>query len=539
MILFCSVCEKVFTNPLDFNKHSNWHNDNNSTITATLNQSIGSVEKVKDRVRKFQVKRRSIFDGVDVSFLNKKRKAIEPDTYVTEEDKFYRVKTEKFLLVYNCKECASKFTKLGQFREHSLSHETEKNSKQQNNSIKVDPNNIVENLVVEKSHSEPLPQSKRIKVRSLSDNKYPCDDCSLRYQVSEEYRKPFSMKLQKKLLQQMDPRYFNYPGYIRLFSKFTGVRSRSVIRLNDDEFLVGELKGEGGYAKVFSATWKNNSDFDTDLVLKVQNPANDWEWYILNELQNRLDELDHPALGKGTVWKDSFMSSPRCYTFDDWSVIVSEHHKFGTLLDMINITSAADKYIAEPLAVFLTAEILGLVEILHSMDFIHADLKPDNIMIRSIPSVNNVHAIQFIDFGKTIDLRCIPPETVFDDIVETSGLKSVEMREKRPWRHHIDYFGIAAVVYCLLFGQYIEISKVRGRWTPKGTFKRWWHVDFWKEFFDEFLNLRGADKKCLPSLMVWRGKFLELFAQRNMSLGLEKARELLNRRSVGRRRQTM
>ena len=75
------------------------------------------------------------------------------------------------------------------------------------------------------------------------------------------------------------------------------------------------------------------------------------------------------------------MSSPRCFTYDDGSVIMSKHQKYGTLLDMINITSTADKAIAEPLTVCLTAEILGLVDILHSMDLIHADLKPDTFMV--------------------------------------------------------------------------------------------------------------------------------------------------------------
>ena len=293
------------------------------------------------------------------------------------------------------------------------------------------------------------------------------------------------------------------------------------------------------YSKVYSATWMNGPLPDVDSVLKVQKPANDWEWYILNELHNRLNTMEHPVLGSGSYWRTSFMSSPRCYTYDDGSVIVSDLQKYGTLLDMINITTNADKDVVEPLAVHLMAEILGLVEILHSMDFIHADLKPDNFMVRDLPGFSTTGAIQIIDFGKTIDLKTIPSETVFDDIVETSGLKSVEMREKRPWRHHIDYFGVAAVAYCLLFGQYMEVSKVRGRWAPRGSFKRWWKTDFWKKFFDEILNLQGADKKCLPSLTGWRQEFLDLFQKEDMSAGLVKAREVLERKFLARRRRTL
>jgi hypothetical protein len=45
-------------------------------------------------------------------------------------------------------------------------------------------------------------------------------------------------------------------------------------------------------------------------------------------------------------------------------------------------------------------------------------------------------------------------------VVKTDGLKCPEMREGRAWRHHIDYYGIAATAYLLLFGTYMEVIKV-------------------------------------------------------------------------------
>ncbi len=46
------------------------------------------------------------------------------------------------------------------------------------------------------------------------------------------------------------------------------------------------------------------------------------------------------------------------------------------------------------------------------------------------------------------------------EVVKTDGLKCPEMREGRAWRHHIDYYGIAATAYLLLFGTYMEVIKV-------------------------------------------------------------------------------
>ena len=51
--------------------------------------------------------------------------------------------------------------------------------------------------------------------------------------------------------------------------------------------------------------------------------------------------------------------------------------------------------------------------------------------------------------------------TFYLQVVKTDGLYCAPMREKSSWREHIDYYGIAASVYCVLFGQYMDIVKVK------------------------------------------------------------------------------
>ena len=46
----------------------------------------------------------------------------------------------------------------------------------------------------------------------------------------------------------------------------------------------------------------------------------------------------------------------------------------------------------------------------------------------------------------------------------------------REGKFHLDYFGIAGCAYCLLFGQYIEVTTTKSRWTIKGQLRRWWQV---------------------------------------------------------------
>jgi len=141
-------------------------------------------------------------------------------------------------------------------------------------------------------------------------------------------------------------------------------------------------------------------------------------------------------------------------------------------------------------------------------------------MFKELPS-----SLQLIDFGKSIDLKLLPKDILFTKVVKTDGLMCPEMREGRGWREHLDYFGVAATAYLLLFTTYMDIVKVGDRWEAKGSFKRWWNIEIWEEFFAEFLNIRGSKKEDLPDLMAWRSKFQKLFFEKNMARSLEKLKQ--------------
>ena len=102
---------------------------------------------------------------------------------------------------------------------------------------------------------------------------------------------------------------------------------------------------------------------------------------------SRFDKLSHPLKDDGAeVWKDGFMSAPRCFTYRDGNILVTQYQRMGTLLDLVNLTKNSDKQIVEPLALYLTAELLGLLELLHSVRIVHNDVKPDNFLVRHTPS---------------------------------------------------------------------------------------------------------------------------------------------------------
>eukprot|EP00088_Acartia_fossae_P059949 TRINITY_DN716_c0_g1_i8.p1 TRINITY_DN716_c0_g1~~TRINITY_DN716_c0_g1_i8.p1 ORF type:complete len:924 (-),score=191.92 TRINITY_DN716_c0_g1_i8:570-3293(-) len=334
---------------------------------------------------------------------------------------------------------------------------------------------------------------------------------------------PFSSKFQEMVLENVEVPVEKRHGYVRCNALLPQVRVNSLIQIGEDKFHIRSLKGEGGFAKVFSAVREDSDDMmnctiaGIDAVLKVQKPANEWEWYICTEVQERLRRSNYAMMAS------SFMCIPRNYNFSNGSIFVSYHQRQGTLLDVANKLKGpnVEGPAVVSAALYFAIEILYLVEALHSIGILHADIKPDNFLLQRIPVVseNVVSAesvfqpgnlsLQLIDFGKAIDLSILPKDVAFNTVVKTEGLYCVPMREKEKWCKHIDYYGAAASVYCVLFGQYMDVVKTKaGTWEEKGAYKRSWsNQALFKEFFREFINI----KESLPSLKTWRDKFTKIF----------------------------
>ena len=79
--------------------------------------------------------------------------------------------------------------------------------------------------------------------------------------------------------------------------------------------------------------------------------------------------------------------------------------------------------------IIFLVEVLAIVEALHSCDIIHADLKPDNFLIRNIPQIDTSAnspeevfrlspcSLKLIDFGRSIDMKVLPKGTTFTEKV--------------------------------------------------------------------------------------------------------------------------
>ena len=294
--------------------------------------------------------------------------------------------------------------------------------------------------------------------------------------------------------------------------------------LRGHKFNVTEKLGEGGFGSVFKARdagiqMEDEDDDDEDddgdeelssmVALKVVKPRNIWEYHVLRRLYSSLP----PSLRRSVVLPHAL------YAFDDESYLVLELCPQGMLLNIINNAvsagvSQAGACLDELLVMFFSIELLRLVEAIHNAGFIHGDLKIDNCLLRleDVPGGATAWSstyqpsgeggwsykgLKVIDFGRTIDTRLFPHDQQFIADWDTDERDCFEVRENRPWTYQTDYFGLAGIIYCMLFGKYIQASSVLAfidedegiqKYRIATPLKRYWQTDIWNRLFDTLLN---------------------------------------------------
>ena len=309
------------------------------------------------------------------------------------------------------------------------------------------------------------------------------------------------------------------------------------LTLQGHKFLVMEKLGEGGFGSVFKARDVgmrmggeddddgDDEDFEDDVddenasmvAIKIVKPRNVWEYHVLRRLHSTMS----PSLRRSLVLPHAL------YAFKDESYLVLDLCPQGMLLNVINNAAAAGVSQAgacldELLVFFFTIELLRLVDAMHSAGFIHGDLKIDNCLLRleEVPGGAaawsgtyqatgeggwSYKGLKVIDFGRTIDTRLFPPGQQFIADWPTDERDCLEIRENKPWTYQTDYFGLAGIIYCMLFGKYIQTSSIMTCADEFGVqrskiatpFKRYWQTDIWNRLFDTLLN---------PSLVLSNGE---------------------------------
>ncbi|NXQ56778.1 BUB1 kinase, partial [Anthoscopus minutus] len=324
---------------------------------------------------------------------------------------------------------------------------------------------------------------------------------------------PWDKEQISKFLSELPKPLRTHANFFEWKSPLPFIKLKAEFSLGSSSFHVDCLVGEGAFAQVYQASIldASNPRNNQKVIFKVQKPANPWEFYIATQLLERLS----PSV------RHLYIHFYSAHFFSNGSILVGELHNYGTLLNAVNIyKKLPEKVMPQALVIYFAVKILHMVEELHSCKIIHGDIKPDNFILgeRQVFLDNDTcdidglcHGLTLIDLGQSIDMKLFPEGTAFTARCETSGFQCVEMLTNKPWNYQTDYFGIAATVYCMLFGTYMRLKDDNGVWKPEGTFRRLANAELWKEFFESLLNIPSCHN--LPSLGALRQKLKDLFCR--------------------------
>ncbi|NXI73358.1 BUB1 kinase, partial [Anseranas semipalmata] len=323
---------------------------------------------------------------------------------------------------------------------------------------------------------------------------------------------PWDKELICKFLSELPKPLNTHANYFEWKSALPSIKLKAELPLGSSSFHVDCLVGEGAFAQVYQASIldASNPRNNQKVIFKVQKPANPWEFYIATQLVERLS----PSI------RHLYIHFYSAHFFQNGSILVGELYNYGTLLNAINIyKKLPEKVMPQALVIYFAVKILYMVEELHSCKIIHGDIKPDNFILGERQFLDNdtcdidglSHGLTLIDLGQSIDMKLFPEGTAFTARCETSGFQCIEMLTQKPWNYQTDYFGIAATVYCMLFGTYMQVKNENGIWKPEGAFRRLANAELWKEFFDSMLNIPNCHS--LPSLGVLRKRLKDLFCK--------------------------
>ena len=237
-------------------------------------------------------------------------------------------------------------------------------------------------------------------------------------------------------------------------------------------------------------------------ALKVQRASlATWEWVVSERLAERIPAWAAPGFvrlsalhlvggeGSGAAAAASARVGVAAMPF-------GEH---GTLQDALNSYLRVGERMDEVLVMYYAIELLRVVESLHAAGFLHADIKPDNVLLRNggdawrnwagrRPGCWREKGVALIDFGCAVDLSQFDPRVAFVGDVRTEGFRCAEMVEGRPWTFQCDTHQVAATVHALLHGKYMRVAKGPVGYVPAEPLKRYWRRDLWTSFFAQLLN---------------------------------------------------
>lgn len=127
--------------------------------------------------------------------------------------------------------------------------------------------------------------------------------------------------------------------------------------------------GGGLESNVYRSEDVDNLDGEAVFALKITKPPSAWEFYLHRQLERRCSGTEMQSFGCVVSY----------HRFANKGMMFSVYREFGTLEGLLELWPGN---VPEEVVAFYAAELLRVVELLHSKRVIHNDLTLDNILLK-------------------------------------------------------------------------------------------------------------------------------------------------------------
>ncbi|CAM6039946.1 unnamed protein product [Sphagnum compactum] len=210
--------------------------------------------------------------------------------------------------------------------------------------------------------------------------------------------------------------------------------------LTPNHFVFGKLLGLGSYSKVMKVKRKDTGEIFALKVMDKKHIIRENKVNLVKMERMILDQLDFPGIIR------------LCFTFQDsYSLYMGlECCDGGELFDQIRRKGR----MKQEEVCFYAAEIVDILEYIHSQGVIHRDLKPENLLLTS-----DGH-LKLCDFGSAKMVRPLAngffqpePGEKMSNFVGTAEYVSPEVLTGKPVDYGVDLWALGCIIYQMLEGR--------------------------------------------------------------------------------------